>query len=318
MFVGIDIGGTAIKGVLTEKNGKILSFKEVPTPDSAKQIDKSIYELIEILATSISISKIDIKAAGIGAAGSIDKIKGQVITSPNIPSWKRYPLVKNLEKLTGIKIFLENDATVALLGSWWKGNGNKFRNWIMLTLGTGIGGGVIIDNKIYTGKSGNSMEVGHMTIAHDGRECNCGNQGCFEQYASASALVNYVKENIKSHKKSSINERLKNETLTAELIHEEALKGDELALEAFNDIATFLGIGIANLVNIFNPEAVIIGGGLSNAHKFLLPTAKKVIDKRALTGLKENIKFLVVKDQEKIPALGAAKLAINSYYASKE
>ena len=91
-------------------------------------------------AASISISKIDIKAAGIGAAGSIDKIKGQVITSPNIPSWKRYPLVKNLEKLTGIKIFLENDATVALLGSWWKGNGNKFRNWIMLTLGTGIGG----------------------------------------------------------------------------------------------------------------------------------------------------------------------------------
>jgi len=316
MFVGVDIGGTSIKAVLTDKTGKIISFKTIETPDTGKKLDKSIYGLIENLATSSSISKIDIAAIGIGAAGTIDRTKGIVIASPNISYLKKYPLAKNIEKLTGIKVFLENDATIALIGGWWKGNGSKFKNWIMLTLGTGIGGGVIIENRIYTGQTGSAMEVGHTTIDYNGKECTCGSTGCLEQYASATALVTFTKKNLRKYKDSSLHKRITDENLTAKLIYEEAKNGDELALKSFNEIATFLGIGIANLINIFNPQAIIIGGGLSQAHKFILPTVKKIVAKRSLPGLKEKVKFLPIKDQSKIPALGAAKMALDALKAA--
>ncbi len=312
MFAGLDIGGTNIKGVLADKSGKILSFREIPTPDTAERIDQEINTLIENLAASSSYSKMDIKGVGIGAAGSIDRKRGIIITSPNISGWKKYPLAKNIEKLTGLRIFLENDATVALIGSWWKGDGSKYKNWIMLTLGTGIGGGVIIDNKIYTGQSGSAMEVGHMVIDYNGKKCKCGNTGCFEQYASATALVNFVRESIINYKNSSIVKRIEKEEITSKIIYEEALANDECALHAINEIAGYIGIGAANLVNIFNPEAIILGGGLSMAHKIIIPVVKKVIQERALRGLKENLKILPVKDQSTLPSLGAVKVAMDS------
>jgi len=312
MFVGFDIGGTNIKAVLADKTGKILSFRETATPDSAEKIDTEIYNIIEVLATSSSYSKMDIKAVGIGAAGSIDRNRGIIITSPNIKGWKKYPLAKNIEKITGLNVFLENDATAALIGGWWKGNGSKFKNWIMLTLGTGIGGGVIIDNKIYTGQTGSAMEVGHMTIDYNGRKCKCGNTGCLEQYASATALVNYVKDNLHAHKNSSIHARMGKEELTSKMIYEESLASDELAVLALAEISMYLGVGASNLVNIFNPEAIILGGGLSLAHKIIIPIMKKVINERSLPGMKENVKILPTKDQSTIPALGAVKIAIDS------
>ena len=317
MFAGIDIGGTNIKGALVNKSGKLLSFRETETPSTSEEIDRKIYSLIENLATSATVSKIDISAICIGAAGSIDRLKGIIITSPNIPSWKEYPLTKNIEKITGIKTFLENDATVACAGAWWQGNGTKYKNWLMVTLGTGIGGGVVIENRIYTGQSGSSMEIGHMTIEADGRKCSCGNQGCLEQYASATALVRYTKENIEKFPDSSINIKIKSSPLTAKMIYEEALKKDPLALSAMKDIAGYLGIGIANLINIFNPEAIFFGGGLSQAEKIIIPVVQKVVKKRALTGLKENIKYLTLKDQSRIAAIGAAKLAIDRFNGEK-
>jgi len=313
MFVGIDIGGTGIKRVLTRESGKVLSYKYLPTPETAEEINQTIYNLIEILATTATISKIDIKAIGIGAAGSIDRSKGIIITCPHIPAWKNYPLSKNIEKITGIKVFLENDATAALIGGWWQGNGNKFSNWIMLTIGTGIGAGVIIDNRIFTGQNGSSMEAGHMTINPSGKECICGNVGCWEKYASATALVEYIEPQInKRNIKTSLKNRIKETPLTAKMIFEEAQNNDDLALDGVNYIAENLGYGIVNLVNMLNPEAIIIGGGLSHGHKLLFPTINKIIKERALAGLKENIKIMPIKDQELIPALGAARLAIDS------
>ena len=143
MFAGIDIGGTHIKGILTDKVGNILAFRTVDTPHTAREIEDAIASLIENCAASSSFSKMDIEAIGVGSAGTIDRTKGTVISSPNIPAWKRYPLVKNIERITATPVFLENDATAALLGTWWKGGGSKFRNWVLVTLGTGSGGGVI-------------------------------------------------------------------------------------------------------------------------------------------------------------------------------
>jgi glucokinase len=312
MFAGIDIGGTKIKGILTDRSGKELSFREFETLKTAKDIDDSIISLIEVLATSASVSKIDIKAIGIGTPGPIDKEKGLIIKAPNIPSFNNHPIAKNIENATGTKVFLENDATVALIGAWWKENVGKYRNWIMITLGTGIGGGVVIDNKIYTGQAGNAMEVGHMSIDYNGRECPCGGRGCWERYASAPALVELGREHLKKNKKSSIQGRLAEEELSAKMISEEAAKKDEAALKILEEYAAYVGFGLANMVNIFNPEAILVGGGVSRAHRFFLPAAKQVVNDRVLKGFKGKCAIIPLQDPMKVPSFGAAKIAINA------
>jgi glucokinase len=314
MFVGIDLGGTSIKGILTDKHGKELSFREVPTPSRAKEIDSALYGIIEGLATSASISKIDITGVGIGSAGQIDRKRGMVISSPNIPALDNHPLARNMEKQTGIEyVLLENDATAALVGGWWKGNGSRFRNWIMVTLGTGIGGGIIIDGRIFTGQTGSSMEIGHVSIDHQGRECTCGNRGCLERYAAASALLADAKKRLETGEESILQEEYKNKTLSAESIFNAAAKKDALARELVRDTGTWLGYGVVTLINLFNPEAIIFGGGMSSSLKQLLPPMEKVIKERALTGMKENVKLLPIKDQSRIPALGAVTMVMDSF-----
>jgi glucokinase len=313
MYIGIDIGGTNIKGLLANREGTILNYKKIATGKSQREIEDNICEIIHLLSSKGSLKGNGIKAIGIGAAGSINRKNGTIITSPNIRNWKNYPIVRRIEGRVGIKVILENDATVAVIGEWWKGHGRRFKNWIMLTLGTGIGGGAIIDNRLYTGQSGSSMEFGHTSIDYRGKRCTCGNIGCLEQYSSATALVKFTRRDLKKFPESSINDRIKKEKLTALLIYEEALQGDEFSILLFRKVATYLGIGIVNLVNIFNPEAVILAGGLSRAHQFIIPVVKDTVSARALPGLKERVKYLVVKDEEKLPALGAVKLAIDNF-----
>jgi glucokinase len=312
MYAGIDIGGTNIKAVLTNREGKLYASGKARTPDTAAGIDDVIIGLLRDLTTKQGKALSALRAIGIGAAGAIDGKKGLIIMSPNIQAWKNYPLARIIEKKTGIHVFLENDATAAVMGEWWIGHGKKFRTWIMITLGTGIGGGAVIDNRIYTGQSGSSLEIGHMTIDYRGRPCPCGNTGCLERYSSATALVRTTKTMLRKSPASSLRERIRSEPLSARMIYEEAVRGDATALRAIDEISFYLGVGVAGLVNIFNPEAVIFGGGLSRAHRLIFPTVKKVVNERALPGMKESVKYLVVKYEDKTPAMGAAKVGIDS------
>lgn len=311
MFIGIDLGGTNIKAVLADSHGSILCSDSCPTPGTSGKIDSAILSFIDSLAGKAGVNGKNIEAIGIGAPGSIDREKGTVITSPNIRCWKNHPLTLNIETSSGIRTFLENDATVACAGFWWEKEGEKFRNFIMVTLGTGIGGGAVIDGRLFTGQNGSSMEIGHMTVESGGRPCTCGNRGCLEQYSSATALVNHTRSLLKKYKGSSLHERMKREKLDAKIISEEAMKNDELSLAAFDELSYYLGTGIANLINILNPEAVVLGGGLSNAHKLIIPRVKRTVNERAMKGMKEKVKFLAVKNQSVIPALGAAKIAMD-------
>lgn len=312
MYAGIDIGGTNIKGILADGSGKELSFREIATPQTAPEIDRAICQLIENLATSASVSKIDIQAIGIGSPGPIDRDKGIILKAPNIPDFNNHPIVRNIQDSTGARVLLENDATVALIGTWWKENVSRFRNWIIVTLGTGIGGGLIIDNKIYTGQSGNAMEVGHMTIDHAGRECPCGSRGCWERYASGTALVELARGHLKKKKVSSLKTRVKTEEITPLIIFEEAMNRDETALSIFEEYAALVGIGIANLVNLINPDAILIGGGISKAHKLIIPKVKQVILERCLKGFKESCQIIPVQDPDRVPCYGAIKIAMDS------
>ncbi len=308
MIIGLDIGGTNIKGVIVDSTGVIRAHIQVPTGTIA-ETEKNILQCIDSLLKLSHNKKKDIEVIGIGSAGAIDKHKGIVITSPNIPWWKNYPLVQKLHQLTGYRILLENDANCAVFGELWLGNGKHFANWIMLTLGTGIGGGAVINGVPYTGKAGSAMEFGHTTIDYNGLLCKCGRKGCLECYGSASAVVNFTKSHLSMYPDSTIGVRIQHETLTAKLVFQEAKNGDPLALYIFNLIGTYLGIGIANLINIFNPEAVILGGGLSAAHEFFMPQIKKGVQSLALSGMKEDVQFLVTSHGDYTAAIGAAKYA---------
>jgi glucokinase len=296
---------------LADDSGKILYACNIATAKTPKLINDGIISLINKLTFNAGIDQAKIEAVGIGAAGSIDRKRGVIISSPNIPCWENYPLVADLQKILSIKVFLENDATVACAGFWFQERKRNYKTFVMVTLGTGIGGGAVIDDRLFTGQNGSSLEIGHMTIDVNGKECNCGNRGCLEKYASATALVDYTKTHLKEYKHSSLHIRMKNDKLTAKIIYEEAMAKDELAIKSFEYISIHLGAGIANIINIFNPEAVIIGGGLSNAHKLIIPTVKNVVNERAMKGMKEKVKIFAVKNQSAIPALGAAKIAMD-------
>lgn len=312
MYIGIDIGGTTIKALLSDRSGAILAFERIATGKTLEDIDAGLGELVRRLARAASVPLSRIKAIGVGSAGAIDRKSGIIIKSPNIPAFRHHPLALTLEKRTGIRVFLENDATVAVMGEWWMGHGKDFRNWIMFTLGTGIGGGAVLNNSLYTGQTGSALEVGHMSIDFRGRRCPCGSTGCLERYASAPSLLRLARSLLRRYPRSTLHARLKKETLSPRMIEEEAHRGDALSTEAYESVAGWLGIGVANLVNLFNPEAVIFTGGLAKAHRLILPTVKRVVKSRVLEGLDTNLQYLVVKDVERLPALGAVKLAIDS------
>lgn len=312
MVIGLDIGGTNIKGVIVDSTGVIRAQTSVPTGKAILETEQHIIQCITILQELSHTNNNEIEAIGIGSAGAIDKHKGIVITSPNIPWWKNYPVVQQIQKLSGCKTFLENDANCAVFGELWLGNGKHFKNWIMLTLGTGIGGGAVIDGVPYTGRAGSAMEFGHTTIDYNGLLCKCGRKGCLECYGSATAVVNFTKSHISMYPDSTIIKRMTQESLTAQLVFEEAQKGDALALYIFNLIGQYLGIGIANLVNIFNPEAVILGGGLSGAHEFFMPHIIQGVQTLALAGMKEDIHYCVTSYGNYTAAIGAAKYAMDN------
>ncbi len=308
MYIGIDIGGSHIKGIVTDSTGKELAFQEIVTPATAKDLENDIYKLVEALTTTASISKIDIKAMGIGSPGIIDKNKGVIVQCANLPFIEKYPIVKKFEKKMGIKTVLEKDSTVALIGGWWKGHGSKFSNWVLVTIGTGIGGGIIIDDKIYSGANGNAMEIGHMIIDCKGRTCTCGNKGCWEEYASSRALIRYAHELYKNEKKSILADDIKNNSLTAKAVYSALLKDDQLAKSAFKEFIYYISIGIQNLITIFNPEAISLGGGLSESQNILIPEINAYISACTL----QKVKILPLKAPKVIPSLGAARVAMDA------
>ena len=311
MIIGLDIGGTNIKGVIINNDGTIMAKTSVTTGAGIDATENNICHCIETLLELSHINKKEVDAVGIGSAGAIDKQKGMVITSPNIPAWNHYPIVQRVEKITGYTVFLENDANAAVVGELWLGNGKNYKNWIMLTLGTGIGGGAVINGMPYTGNNGSAMEFGHITIDYNGLQCKCGRKGCLECYGSATAVVHFVKSHGTSYPDSSLN-TIAQHTITARHVYDEAKKGDSLALYVFNLIGTYLGIGIADLVNIFNPEAVILGGGLSSASQYFLPQIIHQVQKLSLEGMKENIRYMITKHGDYTAAIGAAKYALET------
>lgn len=270
--IGVDIGGTSIKGASITDKGVILDrfVLEVNREDSP---EKSIGELCDVINEFIKTHQYNepIKGIGIGSPGVIDHEKGEILSSPNLLTWEHFMLRDFVESRTNLKVYLNNDANVAALGEAVFGSGKDYTNAIMLTLGTGVGSGIILNKKIYDGNLHQGAELGHMVIRVGGRPCGCGRKGCLETYASATALINDTKEALSKAPNSLMHEVVKElGKIDARVPFIAAKKGDEAALEVVNNYVISLSEGILNICNIFRPEVVILSGGVANEGEYLL------------------------------------------------
>ena len=310
--IGADIGGTNLRAALIDRNGKILSRKS-RSSDAKKGIEYVMKNLILLLTEILEYESVS--GIGIGIPGIIDVDKGILTQAPNISKVRNYPVKEKLTHELGlaIDVTIENDANCAALGEWWLGAGKDTNSMIILTLGTGIGGGIILDGKLWRGVNGMGGEIGHMTIDPDGPKCNCGNYGCLESFASAEAIRRIVEQgltdkNLKTVLRDEVKQTEKHDI--PEIVGRAAKVGDRFALGIWESFGRALGIAIANLTNLLNVEMIIIGGGLSNSWDLFKDIVIKEAKSRGLRAPMENVKIRKCKLGDGAGLLGAGYLAL--------
>lgn len=294
-LVGLEFGGTNIKAALFDNKPKIIHKEFQPThaKRGVESVLKRVKKTIHNLINKEKILSNHLMGIGIASPGPLDTKKGIVFNSPNLPGWEKVPLKRVIEREFNVPVILENDTNAIALGEYWMGSGKGVNHLICLTLGTGVGGGIILNGQILHGRDDLGGEIGHMIIEKDGLECNCGNRGCLEAFVSATGIVKRTIQALNKGRESSLLK--KRNRLTSELIFNEAKKGDRLSLEIVNETAEYLGIGLANLVNILNPEIIILGGGVSHSGEILFKPTLKELKKRAFHRGVEHLKVLPPK-----------------------
>ena len=311
--LAIDLGGTKILAAIISNKGKIVAKKHHPTlaDEGPQPVINRIFSAIDHLLSLRNIAPSQLDSISIAAAGAINYEKGLITSSPNLPGWYDIPLREIIEEKYRVSTFLINDASAAALGEHQFGAGKGVNNLILLTMGTGIGGGIIVNGKLYSGVSGCAGELGHMTIDVNGPRCRCGNIGCLEMLASGTAVAEEAIRRIRQGGKSSLSGIVegKIENITAEEVEMAARGGDSLALEVILKAATYLGVGMVNLVNIFNPEMIIVGGGMSKMGDLLLEPARQIVRERAFQLAAQAVRIVPVQLGENAGVLGAAVFA---------
>ncbi len=281
MFIGVDLGGTNIAVGIVNESCKLKYQKSVPTKNERKSeaIIKDIIDLISDVIKDSGTTNEEIKAIGIGIPGLADHKTGDVIECVNL-NWRKVPLRKPMEKTLGIPVFIDNDATLAGLAEYEAGAMKNKKNGVFMTLGTGIGGGIIIDGRIHTGSNGVGSEIGHMIVGENYYDCNCGRNGCIETFASSTALISYAKKLISEENSETImTEKLNGDidNLDGKIIFHAAIRGDELANKAVDRLVKYLAIGIMNITSVIDPEIFVLGGGISKAGTFLLDKVRAAV-----------------------------------------
>lgn len=313
LVLGIDLGGTKILTAVANSLGKVLSRDHSVTPATKgpEAVIQSILESVGRALDQAGIAASELGAIGVGAPGLSNPHTGIIFTEPNLPGWRDVPLRDIIEREIDKKTFLINDANAAALGEFHFGVGRGTRHFIYITISTGIGGGIVIDGKIYTGCTGTAAEVGHMTIDDDGPVCSCGNTGCWETLGSGTALAREARHRIEEGARTSILDFVDGDTekVTAQIIHTAAEEGDALAKELIARTGYYVGVGLANLINIFNPELIVIGGGLSNIGDMLLGPAYEAAEERAFKEAYRAVRFAPAKLGRDSGVLGAAAFA---------
>lgn len=279
-YLGIDLGGINIAAAVVDEGGNILSRGRVSTPRGAEAVAAAMAEAARQAAEHASISMEEIESVGIGSPGTIDPQAGVVEYWSNL-DFRHVPLAGMVAERLGRPTLIENDANAAALGEYAAGAGRGSSSMIAITLGTGVGGGAVLDGKLYTGFNHGGLEVGHFVIEHGARLCTCGRRGCFETYASATAIIHRAKERMESSRESLL-WKLAGEDLgrvEARTVFEAAAQNDLLARELVEEYEEYLACGIVNLINIFQPEVFCVGGGVAGAGAALMDPVRAILDR---------------------------------------
>ena len=305
---GVDLGGTTVKMGLFDTEGNVLTKWEIPTvkDQGGKHILPDIAEAIKKNMAENNITKEDVIGVGIGVPGPVDK-DGVIYKAANL-GWGVFSVRNTLsDLLDGIKVEAGNDANVAALGEMWKGGGKGHKNMVAVTLGTGVGGGIIIDGKILTGSTGAGGEIGHIHVEDNETEsCGCGNKGCLEQYTSATGVVRLAKRRLAEDDKTSV---LRDEDVNSKTVWDAVKISDSVAIEIANTFGKYLGKGLAAVAGVVNPEIFVIGGGVSKAGEILIDYIKPSYQKYVFNGSRE-VKFALATLGNDAGIYGAAKLVL--------
>jgi len=311
--LAIDLGGTKVFTAIISNKGQVMAreYHLTLADEEPQSVINRILSAIGHLLNQRNINLPQLYGISIAAAGAIDFDKGLVTSSPHLPGWHDVPLRDIVKEKYKVNTFLINDASAAALGEHHFGAGQGVNNLILLTLGTGIGGGIIINGRLYSGASGSAGEIGHITIDVNGPRCSCGNTGCLEALVSGTAVAKEAIKCIRQGERSSLTEIVggKIENITAEKVSLAAQGGDSLASEVILKAATYLGVGLVNLVNIFNPEMIIIGGGMAKMGELLLNPARQVVRERAFQLPAQAVQIVPAQLGDGAGVLGAAVFA---------
>ena len=277
LTVGVDVGGTKVLGGVVDASGKVLATSRRDTPrEGGSELTKTIAEVALELMQEHSIT-----AVGVSAAGFVSSDRKTMLATPNIADWNGVQLDVELTKLIGLPVVIENDANAAAWGEAKFGAGRNQAHMMMLTIGTGVGGGIVVNNELYRGAFGIAAEFGHLRVVPEGHLCGCGARGCFEQYASGSALRRHAREAISASPDLALNLLARGDGtidgLTGQAITDAAREGDAVALAAFQTTAQYLGAGIASLAVLLDPSCVVIGGGVIDAGEILLAPTREAM-----------------------------------------
>ena len=316
LYIGVDLGGTNIAAGIVDVNGNILCKKSVKTnlPKPEAQLEQDIYNLCKSLCeeNKYNLDK-DIKAVGIGTPGSVDGKRGIVWSNVNF-GYENWKIKEKLENLFGVSVYVENDANAAIIAEVMAGNAKGCDNALIVTLGTGVGGGAYLNGEIYAGYNYAGLEVGHIVIEKDGRQCNCGRKGCFERYAAASALTRDTQAAMKEHPESALWKICPDiEKVNAKTAFDGKKQGDAVATQVVDTYIEHLACGLVNLINIFQPQVVCLGGGVSNERQYLLDLLKPHIDREDFArNARERTEIVIAKFRNDAGIIGAAMVGVNN------
>lgn len=314
---GVDLGGTTTKLAFVTQAGEIIEKWEIPTDvkNEGRNITKNIARALEQKLFELGKTKADLLGIGMGAPGPIDLETGMIYEAVNL-GWKNgYPLQETMEKDTSLRTIIDNDANCAALGEMWKGAGNGAKDVVCVTLGTGVGGGVIVNGDIVQGIHGAAGEIGHTTvIIEGGAPCNCGKTGCLETVASATGIVKIAKyyllqagvkeeELLKLYRKTGI--------VTAKDVFDAARNGDSTAMKVVDEVARYLGLALSNVANTLNPEKIVVGGGVSKAGDVLLTPVREYFGRYAFPRVAKSTQIVLATLGNDAGVIGAAWLVLN-------
>lgn len=312
--IGVDIGGTSVKLGLIDGKGKILlrdSFSTKGVPGKAAFIEK-LCDHVRTLSSEAGRRGLKLSGVGIGAPGPIDVERGFVYSFPNIPGWENTPFKKILVKKLKMPVFVDNDANVMAMAEFYFGAGRGSKNMIALTLGTGVGGGMVIDGRLFHGSTFSAAEIGHFQINEDGPLCACGNRGCIEAYVGNGYIVRDVLKRLKGGRKSLLTRWIKEgKELSPKLIKDAARAGDRFSKEFWVETGEKLGTALAGLANILNPDRIVLGGGVAQEAEILFGAVRRTIAKKAFPIAARSAKVMPAKLGAEAGLVGAAALALS-------